>query len=71
MACAWLAFLGAIISANDGFFAYVGLLSVGIHLLWQIRWLDIDNPQNCLMIFKSNRDLGLILFIGLVLGLWL
>jgi len=68
---AWCAFLGAILSANGGFLAYVGLLLVGIHMLWQIRWLDIDNPQNCLMVFSSNRDLGLILFAGLVLGLWL
>ncbi|HXZ68892.1 MAG TPA: 4-hydroxybenzoate octaprenyltransferase, partial [Alphaproteobacteria bacterium] len=68
---AWIAFLGAIISASGGFFAYVGLLLVGIHMLWQIRWLDIDNPQNCLMIFSSNRNLGIIFFAGLVLGLWL
>jgi len=68
---AWIAFLGAIISAGEGFLAYVGLLLVGIHLLWQIRWLDIDNPQNCLMIFSSNRNLGILFFAGLVLGLWL
>jgi 4-hydroxybenzoate polyprenyltransferase len=68
---AWIAFLGAIINASGGFFAYVGLLAVGVHMLWQIRWLDIDNPQNCLMIFSSNRNLGIILFVGIVLGLWL
>jgi len=68
---AWIAFLGAIISAGGGFFSYVGLLLVGIHFLWQIRWLDIGNPQNCLMIFSSNRNLGIIFFAGLVLGLWL
>jgi len=68
---AWLSFLAAIVSAGAGFFAYVGLLFVGIHFLWQIRWLDIDLPHICLMIFKSNRDVGLILFAGLVFGLWL
>ena len=52
--------LAAIITAGAGFFAYVGLLLVGIHFLWQIRWLDIDNPHVCLMIFKSNRDVGAI-----------
>ena len=68
---AWIAFLAALIGASGGFFAYVGLLLVGIHMLWQIRWLDIDDPQNCLMIFSSNRNLGFILFAGLLLGLWL
>jgi 4-hydroxybenzoate polyprenyltransferase len=37
------------------------------HLSWQIRRLDIDDPVNCLVVFKSNRDAGLILFAGLVL----
>jgi len=70
-ALAWAAFLAAIITAGAGFFAYVGLLLVGIHFLWQIRWLDIDLAHICLMIFKSNRDVGALLFAGLVLGLWL
>ncbi len=68
---AFAGFLGAIIAAGEGFFAYVGLLAVGVHFLWQIRWLDIDLPDVCLMIFKSNRDVGLILFAGLLAGLWL
>lgn len=68
---AWGFFLTAIITANAGFFAYVGLLFLGVHFLWQIRWLDIDLPQVCLMIFKSNRDAALIFLAGLVAGLWL
>jgi 4-hydroxybenzoate polyprenyltransferase len=68
---AWAGFLTAIITAGAGFFAYVGLLVVGVHFLWQIRWLDIDLPHVCLMIFKSNRDVGLIFLVGLLLGLWL
>jgi 4-hydroxybenzoate polyprenyltransferase len=30
--------------------------------------LDIGNPDNCLTVFKSDRDAGLILFAGLVLA---
>ena len=37
------------------------------HLAWQIRRLDIDDPELCLAVFKSNRDAGLILFAALVL----
>jgi len=29
--------------------------------------LDIADPDNCLAVFKSDRDAGLILFGGLVL----
>ena len=31
------------------------------------RLLDIDDPDWCLRLFKSNRDAGLFLFAGLVL----
>ena len=33
----------------------------------QIARLDVDDPIDCLVVFKSNRDAGLILFAGLVL----
>jgi 4-hydroxybenzoate polyprenyltransferase len=29
--------------------------------------LDVGDPVNCLVVFKSNRDAGLILFAGLAL----
>ncbi|MCX7888869.1 MAG: 4-hydroxybenzoate octaprenyltransferase [Rhodobacteraceae bacterium] len=32
----------------------------GWHLLWQMRRLDIDDPDSCLRVFRSNRDAGLI-----------
>ena len=43
----------------------LGLLAFAAHLVWQIARLDIDDPVNCLAVFKSNRDAGLILFAGL------
>ena len=32
------------------------------HLFSQIFFLNIDNPDNCLKIFKSNNSLGIIIF---------
>jgi len=32
----------------------------GWHLLWQLRKVDVDDPESCLRIFRSNRDAGLI-----------
>ncbi len=54
-------------SAGAGFVFSLALVAFAAHLCWQIQRLDIDDPENCLAVFKSNRDAGLILFAGLVL----
>ncbi len=41
----------------------VGLLAAwgfGMHLMWQLRRLDINDGDTCLTLFRSNRDAGLI-----------
>jgi 4-hydroxybenzoate polyprenyltransferase len=53
--------------AGAGIVFSLGLLAFAAHLSWQIRRLDIDDPLNCLAVFKSNRDAGLILFAAFVL----
>ena len=32
----------------------------GAHLTWQLRKLDINDTENCLKLFRANRDTGLI-----------
>jgi len=54
-------------SAGAGLLFALGLLAFAAHLAWQIARLDVDDPIDCLVVFKSNRDAGLILFVGLVL----
>ncbi len=39
---------------------------VSLQLSWQVVTLDVDNPANCLRRFRSNRDVGIALFLGLV-----
>ena len=46
--------------------AWLGLVAFAVHLAWQIRRLDIGDPELCKRIFKSNRDAGLLLFAGLL-----
>jgi 4-hydroxybenzoate polyprenyltransferase len=53
--------------AGGGLVFTLGLLAFAAHLCWQIVRLDIADPDNCLAVFKSDRDAGLILFAGLVL----
>jgi 4-hydroxybenzoate polyprenyltransferase len=54
-------------SAGAGPVFALGLLAFAAHLAWQVWRLDIDDPELCLRVFKSNRDAGLILFGALVL----
>jgi 4-hydroxybenzoate polyprenyltransferase len=54
-------------SAGAGVVFALGLVAFAAHLCWQIQRVDIDDPVSCLVVFKSNRDAGLILFAGLVL----
>ena len=44
-----------------------GLAAFAAHLAWQVRRIDIDDPAHCLVLFKSNRDAGLILFGAMLL----
>lgn len=47
---------------------YIGLGATAAHLIWQIYKVNIHNPQNCLMIFKSNKWFGWILLGAILLG---
>jgi 4-hydroxybenzoate polyprenyltransferase len=55
---AWLAGVGA--------FGMIALAGAAAHLVWQVVTLDIGDPVNCLRRFKSNRDLGWLVFAGFV-----
>lgn len=40
--------------------ALTGAWAFGWHMVWQLRRLDINDPENCLKLFRSNRNAGLI-----------
>ena len=48
-----------------------GLGLVFCHFLWQLQRLVANEPATALQIFKSNRDVGLILTASLFLGSFL
>jgi 4-hydroxybenzoate polyprenyltransferase len=51
--------------------AMAGLLAAAIHLFRQIAALDIDDPEQCMRLFRSNNQVGWLIFLGLVgAGLW-
>ena len=54
----WLAGTGPV------FFAV--LAAGAAQLAWQVATLEVDNPDRCLKLFRSNRDFGTIIFAGIV-----
>ena len=43
---------------------------LAIHFFWQAASLRLDDPKGALGLFKSNRDAGLLVLIGIIAGLW-
>ncbi len=67
-----LAVLGATIGGNNILAMVValgGVWAFGWHLLWQLQRLNIDSPEVCLRLFRSNRDAGLIPVIFFVIAM--
>lgn len=51
------------------YYTAVGL--VGAHLAQQISSLNINDPSDCAQKFLSNHQVGLIIFLGIVIGTYL
>jgi 4-hydroxybenzoate polyprenyltransferase len=54
--------------AGLGWPFYVFLLLATMHLCWQTARVNIDDPKDCLAKFKSNREFGFLIFIGIIAG---
>ncbi len=57
----------AVLMAHAGLLSQLGLLAFAAHLAWQIYTIDPGDQRNALMLFRSNRDAGLLFFLGLAL----
>jgi 4-hydroxybenzoate polyprenyltransferase len=57
----------ALLTAGVGLVAQIGLLAFAAHLVWQVCAIDPQDERQALMLFRSNRDAGLLLFAGLAL----
>ena len=54
---------------NFKYLYFIFLIVPSVHLiLFQIKKLNINDPLNCLKIFKSNNFLGLLIFINILIG---
>ncbi len=53
--------------ANGHLVFMLGLIGFAAQLAWQVMRVDINDPAYCLVLFKSNRDAGLILFAAMLI----
>ena len=68
-ALAMLALLAlTILLAGLGKIAWLAVAAAALHLAWQIVFVDIDDPADCLKKFRASRWLGWAVFIAFVLG---
>jgi 4-hydroxybenzoate polyprenyltransferase len=51
--------------------ALAGVWAMGLHMGWQMRQLDLDDPASCRTTFWANRDAGLIPVPFLAVAAWL
>ena len=59
--------MGYLMNLNK--FFYLFLFFISVHLFYfQIKKLNIKDPNKCLQIFKSNNFLGLLIFSGIIIG---
>jgi len=56
----------ALYAAGIAWPGWVGLGLAALHLAWQVRAVDFDDPADCLAKFRANRWLGWIFFLGLI-----
>jgi 4-hydroxybenzoate polyprenyltransferase len=59
-ACLAITLAGVLAHAGTAFL--LGMFGAAAQLAWQVSTLDIDDPENCLERFRSNRAFGAIVF---------
>ncbi|MCX8500727.1 MAG: 4-hydroxybenzoate octaprenyltransferase [Alphaproteobacteria bacterium] len=57
----------AALAAHHAAAALVAVALVGVHFAWQVKGLAADDPRDCLMRFRSNRWVGWIVTLGLLM----
>ena len=55
--------------AGIGLVAWLGLAAAALMFAWQIATLDIDDPEQCLALFKFNGIVGLCIFLALAVAI--
>jgi 4-hydroxybenzoate polyprenyltransferase len=68
-AVAWLGITAAGLMAHAGTAFLLGMMLAAAQLAWQVTTLDIDDAENCLERFRSNRDFGALVLAAILLDM--
>jgi 4-hydroxybenzoate polyprenyltransferase len=63
--------LGAGFLAGTHLIFFMAIVMASLQMAWQVTTLDTKDPANCLRRFRSNRDVGLVIFLGLAADMML
>ena len=66
---AWLAITTAGLMAAAGTAFLLVMLIAAAQLAWQVATLDINNAENCLKRFRSNRDFGALVLAAILVDM--
>jgi 4-hydroxybenzoate polyprenyltransferase len=69
-AAAFTLILAAGFTEHTGWPFAFAMLAAGAHLLWQVKKLNIDSADNCLSVFRSNRETGALIALAFLLASW-
>jgi 4-hydroxybenzoate polyprenyltransferase len=69
-AIAFTLILAAGFTEHTGWPFAFAMLAAGAHLVWQVKRLDIDNADNCLAVFRANRETGALIALAFLLASW-
>jgi 4-hydroxybenzoate polyprenyltransferase len=56
---------GSVLAAGLGLAAWLGVAAFAAHLGWQVGKVRLDDKRGALLLFRANRDAGILLFGGL------
>jgi 4-hydroxybenzoate polyprenyltransferase len=54
--------------AHAPFIAHIFVIAAAAHAFWQVKSFDDTNSARCLQLFRANRNFGLLILVGLILG---
>lgn len=64
----WIGLCGAVFISGAHVYAPLMLVPAGLHLLVQLVLWDGAQPESALRVFKSNRNYGILVLLGLIAG---
>jgi 4-hydroxybenzoate polyprenyltransferase len=67
-AAAFCLILTAVLAEGASLIVIPLLCLAGAQMLWQVRSLDIDKPEVCLKVFRSNRDTGALIVAAFIIA---